>query len=437
MKKLFFFCFVVLVSVFQNKTKAQCTVTGWASQNGGVTGGGTATPTVVTTYAELKTAVTSSSVKVIHISGQITFPSAGRITINSQSGKSILGLAGARLISTDMTTSGSGIFYLKNSSNIIIKNITFEGPGAYDVDGGDNLTIDNSTNVWVDHCTFEDSVDGNLDIKSASNYITITWTKFQYLKPPTAGGSGGSDDHRFSNLFGSSDSDTGDTDKLKITMQYCWWGQGVRERMPRIRYGQVHLVNNYFSSSVSNKCIYAGYKANVLIESNYFEGVKNPISLETGNFTAAQSVNNIFSGTSGTSAGSGTAFTPPYSYTAISAADVKQTVMNGAGAVLASPTDCLLAVADTDFKSKQEFTFFPNPATEKVSLKIFSDENNTPITISVIDVSGKCEGVIYKGFLQKGDNVINDISVKKIGKGVKVFQVKTNSNTSARKIIVK
>lgn len=30
--------------------RSQCTLTGWATQNGGVTGGGTATATVVTTY---------------------------------------------------------------------------------------------------------------------------------------------------------------------------------------------------------------------------------------------------------------------------------------------------------------------------------------------------------------------------------------------------
>ncbi len=436
MKKTFSFFFVVFLFVFQSELKSQCNVAGWASVNG-VTGGGTATPTLVTTYDQLKTALNSTSIKVIHVSGQITFPSAGRITMNNQNGKSILGLAGARLISTDLTSGGSGIFYLKNSTNILIKNITFEGPGAYDVDENDNLTIDKCTNVWMDHCTFQDALDGNLDIKNASDLMSITWTKFEYLKAPIPGGSGGSNDHRFSNLFGSGDGDTQDSGKLRITMQYCWWGSGVRERMPRVRYGQVHLVNNYFSSAGNNYCIYAGYKADLLIESNYFENVKNPIRLETGNFTAAESLNNTFVGTSGTSVGSGTAFTPPYSLTKIASSDVKQTVMNAAGAVLANPTDCtVLATEEVNSKTKNSFFIYPNPASHKVSLNYFSHENNIPFTIQVIDVTGKVEGILHKGTLKKGMNTVTSISMQNLQKGIKFFQLTTNDEMFTQKIIV-
>jgi pectate lyase len=437
MKRIFLLSALLIMSAFQVNMKAQCPVSGWASQNG-VTGGGTATPTVVTTYDQLKAAVNSTAVKVIHVSGQITFPAAGRLTLNNQTGKSILGLAGARLISVDLTSGGSGILYVKNSSNILIKNITFEGPGAYDVDGNDNMTIDNCTSVWVDHCTFQDALDGNLDIKNASDLITVTWTKFEYLKAPIPGGSGGSNDHRFSNLFGSGDDATQDEGKLRITMQYCWWGPGVKERMPRVRYGKVHLVNNYFNSSVSNYCIYAGYKADLLIEKNYFENVKNPIRLETGNFTAAQSVDNTFSGTSGTVAGSGTAFTPPYTINKIASQDVKQTVIAGAGAVLLQPTDCLfLATGEVNSKNNPASLFYPNPATEQISLKVFSKDNNKPVQITVTDFSGKSEGVVYSGTLNKGENTINAISIKKLSKGVKLFVVKTDDDSYTQKVIVK
>ncbi len=427
----------MLITMLGVNVKAQCEVTGWASTNG-VSGGGNATPTVVTTYAELRAAVNSASVKVIYVSGQITFPNAGRLTLNNQTNKSIIGLAGARLISADLSSSGSGILTLRSSSNILIKNITFEGPGAYDVDGNDNMTIDNCTNVWVDHCTFQDALDGNLDIKNGSDLISITWTKFEYLKAPIPGGSGGSNDHRFSNLFGSSDSDTQDNGKLRITMQYCWWGNGVRERMPRVRYGKVHLVNNYFNSSVSNYCIYAGYKADLLIESNYFEGVKNPIRLETGNFTAAQSVSNTFVGTSGTAVGSGTAFTPPYTLAKIPSQDVKQAVTSGAGAVLLQPTDCLLlGTQESAAKRLSNAVFFPNPANDQINLKLSSENNGKPLIITVTDLSGKSEGLVYKGTLTKGENVIKSISINKIGKGVKLFEIKTDSETFVQKVIVK
>ena len=321
----------------------QCKPVGWATQNGGVTGGGSATPTVVTSYAALKTALTTKTVKVVHVSGTITFPLNGRITIQDTDGKTVIGLAGSKMVSVDLTSSGSGILYVKRTTNLILRNLTFEGPGAYDEDGNDNLTVDDCQNIWVDHCDFQDGMDGNFDIKNMSNFISITWCKFGYKKKPITGGSGGSNDHRFSDLIGSSDTATGDADKLNITFQYCWWAEGCVERMPRVRFGKLHIANCLYNSSVSNSCIRAGYKANLLIESNVFIGVKNPIDLYKNDFTAVTEKNNIFTSTSGGKTGSGTAFTPPYTLAISNASAVQGMVTNttcGAGATMDSPTQC-------------------------------------------------------------------------------------------------
>lgn len=325
-----------LVCLVSFSAQSQCTVVGWAGQNGGVTGGGAATATVVTNYNDLKTAITSSSVKVVHISGTITIPSGGRISFQDQTGKTIYGLPGSRLVSNDLTKDGSGILYVKRCSNVIFRNIIFEGPGAYDTDGWDNFTLDASTNIWIDHCEFQDGMDGNLDIKNAADYVTVTWCKFIYNKTPIPGGSGGSDDHRFSNLFGSGDGATGDRGKLRITMQNCWWAQGCKARMPRVRFGKVHVVNNLFNSTVAAQCVMAGFEADLLVESNVFENVAKPIDPMDNTFTAITARNNIFTNTSGNTAGSGTAFTPPYSLTITPAAQVKGLVTAGAGATLTS-----------------------------------------------------------------------------------------------------
>ena len=154
----------------------------------------------------------------------------------------MIGLPGSKLVSTDKTAANSGNMYMKRCSNIIVRNMTFEGPGAYDVDGRDNFVVDNSTNIWVDHCEFRDGLDGNFDIKNAADLISVTWCKFIYFKKPTAGGSGGSDDHRFTNLIGSGDDATQDRGKLRITFQYCWWAEGCKARMPRVRFGKVHVA---------------------------------------------------------------------------------------------------------------------------------------------------------------------------------------------------
>ncbi|SKC83823.1 Listeria/Bacterioides repeat-containing protein/gliding motility-associated C-terminal domain-containing protein [Ohtaekwangia koreensis] len=310
---------------------------GWASQNGGVTGGGTvAAATIVTNYNDLKTAITSTAVKVINISGTITIPSGGRLSLKDQSGKTIFGLPGSKLVSSDQSADNSGILYIRNCSNIIFKNVTFEGPGAYDADGWDNMTLDNCTNVWIDHCEFQDGMDGNFDIKNSSDYITVTWCKFIYNKAPRAGGPGGADDHRFSDLFGSSDGTTTDRGKLRVTMQYCWWAQGCKARMPRVRFGKVHIANNLFNSTVAAQCIQAGFEADLLVESNVFENVNRPIDLMDNNFTAVTEKNNKFLSTTGNKAGSGTAFTPPYTLDVTLVDNVKDTVITNAGATLTS-----------------------------------------------------------------------------------------------------
>jgi pectate lyase len=333
-----FFWLPLLCLIFQGTLSAQdlCQPVGWATQNGGVTGGGNAAPVTVSNYNDLKSALTSSSNKVVYISGTINIPSGGRITIQDQSGKSIIGLPGSKLVSSDMTASGSGIFYIKRCSNFIMRNLILEGPGAYDTDGYDNLCIDACTNFWVDHCEFHDGLDGNFDIKNASDFISVTWCTFSYEKPPKSGGSGGSNDHRYSNLIGSSDGATQDEGKLNVTFYYCWWGEGVKERMPRMRFGKLHMVNSLFSSSVANNCIRAGYKANILAEGNYFDNQKKPIDEYDKDYTAIRAVNNY----GASDLIKNTAFTPPYSITVANPTTIVTPIKNCAGATLSDPTGC-------------------------------------------------------------------------------------------------
>lgn len=310
---------------------ASCVAPGWVSQNGGTTGGGTAAETTVTTYAQLKSAIENTAVKVIKVTGTITITT--RLSLQDQTGKTIYGTSGAKLVSTNQTKDGSGIINIKRCNNIVVRNLIFEGPGAYDTDGWDNAILDDCRNVWIDHCEFRDGVDGNFDIKNKSDYITVSYTKFHYLKAPKPGGSGGTDDHRFSNLIGSSDGATADAGKLNVTFVRCWWAPGCRERMPRVRFGKIHILNSYFNSSVSNKCIAAGVQANILVERNVFENVKEPINLMSG-FTAVTQTGSTFTNVTGNTAGSGTAFTPPYSIVKLDVNNVKADVTANAGATL-------------------------------------------------------------------------------------------------------
>jgi uncharacterized repeat protein (TIGR02543 family) len=180
-----------------------------------------------------------------------------------------------------------------------------------------------------------DGQDGDMDIVNGANYIAVTWCKFSYTSAST--------NHQFCNLLGNSDTKTTDRGKIKVTMMYNWWANGVVERMPRVRFGQVHVVNNYFSSRQASYCVRAGIEADLLVESNYFDSTKTPIDLYQNNFTAVTSINNYYVSTTGNNLGSGTSFTPPYSLSITPAANLKPIVTNpscGAGATMASPTAC-------------------------------------------------------------------------------------------------
>jgi pectate lyase len=180
--------------------------------------------------------------------------------------------------------------------------------------------------VWVDHCSISDGSDGNLDVASGADYVTISWTKFWYSGRRPGG-------HQFSNLIGSSDNQTSDMGHLRVTFHHDWWADGVGERMPRVRFGQVHLFNNLYTSAQNSYCVGLGVNANILIEDTVFDGVRTTI--ETSGFSNAASVvasfaNLYVAAYPSPDVGTGV-FSPPYPYTVQPAEMVLTTVMENAG----------------------------------------------------------------------------------------------------------
>ncbi len=339
------------------------------------TGGGNANPVTVTTYAALKTALSSTSTanSVILVSGVIDCVYTSVMLTN----KTIIGLPGARLRNTQITVGNSvtsaqnsGILNIKSgSNNVIIRNLIFEGPGAYDVDGRDNLTADGCTNLWVDHCEFQDGMDGNFDNKGLSDNITISWCKFTYLKPAIAGGSGGSNDHRFSDLVGSDLNDAPVDGHYSITFQNCYWADGCKERMPRARNAELHILNCYYNTTVSGSlAIGLGGGAHNLtcyVENTHFARIssvyRNYFSTDGG--TVALTFSGCLSGTSNV----GTVTRPTYAYTVIPVNDVATFIPNatcGAGATLnvtaagVMSTNCILATENHVFNT--EIVHYPS-----------------------------------------------------------------------------
>ena len=280
---------------------------GWATQNGGTTGGAGKTVVTVSNVSDLRKYAEAGNYTIYVKPGTYTVPSKSAIKVGDN--VTIYGYQGAILAQTYTgTTKEDNTIMNVAGKNIIIRNLTFKGAGAVDKDAGDCLHVQGGTNVWIDHVDVYDGEDGNLDVINGANYVTISWTRFHYTSA--------SKEHQFSNLIGNSDSKTSDDGKLKTTMHHNWWDDGVKERMPRVRFGQVHVANNLFTTNSSSTCVRAGKSADLRVENNVFIGVNNPIDLYNGDYKAVYSAGNYTENIKKGSASSGTnknAFTPSYS----------------------------------------------------------------------------------------------------------------------------
>ena len=273
-------------------------MTGFATQNGGTTGGKGYSEVTVDNVSDLKSYAKAGN-KIIYVK-----PGTYMGPVEVGSNVTIYGYQGAIIA---QPASGSAM-KLSGSKNVIIRNLKFKGVGAHDDDDEDCLQVNHeSKNVWIDHVDVYDGHDGNLDITNASDFVTISWTKFSYTSASTG--------HQFSNLIGNSKTKTSDRGHLNVTIHHTWWADGVVERMPRVRFGKVHVANNLFDSKNASYCVRAAIEADIRIERNVFIGVQKALDLYTsdGAITAAQMIENYEENVKKPQSGTGTAFKPSYS----------------------------------------------------------------------------------------------------------------------------
>ncbi|XP_022137626.1 pectate lyase-like isoform X2 [Momordica charantia] len=97
---------------------------------------------------------------------------------------------------------------------------------------GDGISMFGATKIWIDHVSMSNCQDGLIDAVMASTGITISNCHFTR--------------HNDVMLLGASDSYSNDQ-IMQVTLAFNHFGKGLVQRMPRCRWGFVHVVNNDYT----------------------------------------------------------------------------------------------------------------------------------------------------------------------------------------------
>lgn len=280
--------------------------TGYATENGGTTGGKGGETIEVSTFDELSDAVKGDDAAIVLITGPIK--STGDIRVGSN--KSIIG--------KDSSVQLEGFtITVKEVSNVILRNFA-----ASKVVGGDSIALNKATNVWIDHVDLssdrdhdKDYYDGLLDITHAADFVTVS-NSFIH-------------DHWKATLVGHSNSnESEDKGKLHVTYHNNYF-KNLNSRVPSFRFGTGHIFNNFYED-VSDG-INTRLGAELLVENNIFDGIKKPLYATDDGFAVARG--NDFGGVEVEDLG-GSLDSVPYTVDLLDASAVKSAVVGTAGVTL-------------------------------------------------------------------------------------------------------
>ncbi|MBQ1099753.1 right-handed parallel beta-helix repeat-containing protein [Streptomyces sp. b94] len=234
---------------------------GFASLAGGTTGGAGGEVVTVTDQAALAKYAAAEEPYVIRVAGSIAVaPFGSDIVVGSD--KTIVGVG-------DTAEIVHGELHLNpGTHNVIIRNLTIrdsyvEGDWDGRTSDFDAIQMDSVHHVWIDHNRLTRMGDGLLDIRKDSEYITVSYNRFE--KHNKALGIGWTDNVR-----------------TQITIDHNWFA-GTKQRNPSAdNCAYAHLYNNYLSAQVSDGdplWTYGNWArgaTRMVIENSYYDGVQHP-----------------------------------------------------------------------------------------------------------------------------------------------------------------
>jgi pectate lyase len=326
------------------QASAAPTATGFATQNGGTTGGQGGQTVRASTGTAIHQALcgrASSSTPIIievqgtinhgnttKVSGDSCNTAADKIEIKDVSNVTLVG------VGSGATFDQLGI-HIRNASNIIIQNVTVRNvkkSGSPISNGGDAIGMESAVrNVWVDHVTLlasggeSEGFDGLFDMKDDTKYVTLSYS---IMRNSERGG-----------LVGSSESDRSNS---FITYHHNLY-QNLNSRVPLLRGGIAHIYNNHYVNIIESG-INSRAGAQARVDNNYFQDAKDVLgtfyTTEAGTWQVSGNVFDDVTWSSSSSdyrpAGpnpqSNTSVSIPYSFPLDAASCVPQVVSGTAGA---------------------------------------------------------------------------------------------------------
>jgi pectate lyase len=319
-------------------------VTGYATQNGGTTGGAGGQTVRATTGTAIHTALctraSSSTPIIIQVEGTINHGNTTKVSGSScNTAADVIELKEISNV-TIIGVGGGAVFdqlgiHIRDASNIIIQNVTVRNvkkSGSPLSNGGDAIGMESTVrNIWVDHVNLEASggeaegFDGLFDMKNNTQYVTLSYS---VLRNSGRGGLVGSSESDLSNGF--------------ITYHHNLY-ENIDSRTPLLRGGVAHIYNNHYVS-LNESGINSRAGARAKVDNNYFKNSKDVLgTFYTDAAGYWQASGNILDNVTWSSPGSdtnpagpsmpsNTTVSIPYSYSLDGASCVPTIVSQTAGA---------------------------------------------------------------------------------------------------------
>ncbi|KAL3442294.1 pectin lyase fold/virulence factor [Aspergillus insuetus] len=244
-----------LVAAQQSCAECEVEAHGFASLNGGTTGGKGGRIVTAKKLDDLIRFAAATEPLIIRVDGMIKAKPFG-FEVPVKSHKTIIGVGAKSGIE-------EGGLNINSQTNIIIRNLkihgTYDGKNNWAGKEGDYdaIQVDNSTNIWIDGNHLTGMGDGLIDLRRDTDYVTVSKNRIE----------------KHNKAFG-----IGWTTNVisKITINDNFF-HSTNVRNPsgdNMKYG--HLYNNYYRN-ITGYGNYARGKSQLLIETSYFEDVFDPI----------------------------------------------------------------------------------------------------------------------------------------------------------------